>query len=109
MSERLGDAAANYLKCNERALKKNSEVVDVWNDIVPQQLQKHSRLNRISGGNVYVEAEPGAYMHELKLISAELVENIRARCPYSSVKKIVLAPIRNKLQRETDDNDRSQL
>lgn len=106
-SQRLGDAAQNYMQSHERAFKKSSEIVDAWDSLVPEQLQKHSRLSKISGGYIYIEVEPGAYMHEMQLISAELIESIRARCPHSGVKKIVLAPIRNSIQQETNDNDGS--
>ena len=105
-TERLGAVADNYLKLNERTFRKNSEIVDAWEQIVPRQLHEHSRLSKISGGCVYIEVETGAYMHEMQLISTELLENIKARCPYSTIKKIKVCPMRQTDSQEDNDNDR---
>ena len=104
-TESLGSIADGLLKSQQRVFKKNTQVVDAWDSMVPPNLAVHSRLAKISGGNIYIEVEPGVYMHEMKLISSELLESIQGRCPYAGIKKIVLSPLRKNEYLESTDND----
>ncbi len=91
---RLGPSAQAYLDRRDARLKKNCSVVDVWHQVLPQELYNHCRLTGISGGTLRVEAEPGPYMHEMRMLSGELVEHLQNRCRRAGVKRIVLVPAR---------------
>lgn len=73
-------------------MKKNARVVDAWRQLLPEQLSDNSRIAGISGGVLRVEVETGPYMHELRLISAELIEQLERMCGSGTIKRIVLWP-----------------
>lgn len=87
---RLGLSARAYLDRQEARLQKNCSVVDVWRRVLPTMLYEHCRLASISGGVLRVEAEPGPYMHEMRMASGELLEHLQNRCRRAGVKKIVV-------------------
>lgn len=87
---RLGLSARVYLDRQDARLQKNCSVVDVWRQVLPTVLYEHCRLAGISRGVLRVEAEPGSYMHEMRMASAELLEHLQNRCRRAGVKKIVV-------------------
>ena len=100
-TSRLGANANAYLQKRHRQLKKSAAVVDVWQEVLPQQFYEHCSLARITGSSIYVEVEPGTYMHEMQLLNTELLEHIRDRCPNAGIKKIILRPWKKTGQYET--------
>ena len=90
--KRLGEEAQKYINAGKRTFEKNSSVIDAFQQSLPQQLSEHCKVVKISGGTVHVQVEPGPYMHEMQLLSDELLEHIKGRCPYSGIKKIRLLP-----------------
>lgn len=91
-TSKLGDSGRDYLGRNLQNLKRNAVVVDVWQEILPAELNEHSRLKSISGGVLELEVDPGPYMHEMRLISSELLEHLQNRCGRGKIKKIKLRP-----------------
>jgi len=91
-TSRVGVNANAYLQTRQRQLAKSTAIVDVWQDVLPPEFYEHCTLAKITGDTVYVQVDPGPYMHEMQLLSTELVEHIRNRCPGSGVKKIILRP-----------------
>jgi hypothetical protein len=91
-SEQLGGKTEAYLKRNERRFKKNTQIVDVWEGLLPEGLSEHCNISGISGQTLELEVDTGTYMHELKLMSSELVEHLRQTCPGCGIKKIKLRP-----------------
>ncbi len=87
---RLGFSARAYLDRQNARLQKNCSVVDVWRQVLPIMLYEHCRLAGISRGVLRVEAEPGPYMHEMRMASGELLEHLQNRCRRAGVKKIVV-------------------
>jgi len=87
---RLGLSARSYLDGQDARLQKNCSVVDVWRQVLPIVLYEHCRLVGISGGVLRVEAEPGPYMHEMRMVSGELLEHLQNRCRRAGVRKIVV-------------------
>lgn len=85
---KLGDEVERYLKWRSRDLKKNATVVDVWSELLPATLRERCEIESLSRGVLTVGVEPGVYMHELRLISDELVEQLRQRNPRAGVKRI---------------------
>jgi len=91
---RLGLNARAYLDNQDARLRKNCLVVDVWRQVLPIMLYEHCRLAGISGGVLRVEAEPGPYMHQMRMVSGELLEHLQNRCRRAGIKKIVIVAAR---------------
>ena len=90
---RAGEVAGQYLDNRAGSFTKNTAIVDTWNETLPVGLREHCRLAAVKNGVLEVEVEPGTYMHELRLVSSELLEEIRSRCGRAAVKRIKLRPI----------------
>ena len=88
----LGDDVDAYIKRRLGQLKKNASVVDVWRELLPEELYEHSRIAGISGGVVQVEVDPGPYMHEFQLVSSELTGQLQMLCRSAGVRRIALSP-----------------
>jgi hypothetical protein len=89
-SERLGGKTEAYLKNNKPRFEKNTQIVDAWEGLLPEGLSEHCDISEVSGGTLKIEVDPGVYMHELKLISGELIEHLRQVCPRCGIRKIKL-------------------
>lgn len=88
---RVGDIAKEYLGKRARRLKRNAEVVDALGEVLDSQFGEHCKLVSISGGVVRFEVEPGPYMHEMKLMSSELIEALKVKCPRAGLREIKIA------------------
>ena len=91
-TSRAGLNANAYLQMKQRQLGKSTAVVDVWQEVLPPQFYEHCTLAKVTSDAIYVEVDPGPYMHEMQMLNTELVEHIRNRCPSSGIKKIILRP-----------------
>lgn len=87
-TSRFGDSAKEYFGNRLGRLKKNAEVVDALNEVLESQFGDHCRLAGISGGVVRLEVDPGPYMHEMKLMSSELIELLQRKCPRAGLRSI---------------------
>ena len=97
---RAGTSAKHYLQMKQRQLEKNAEVVDLWQEILPPGMYDYCSLAKISAGTMYIEVDPGTYMHQMQTMITELLETIQGRCPYAGIKKIILRPRQNKSKQE---------
>ena len=97
---RAGTSAKQYLQMKQRQLQKNAEVVDLWQGLLPQLMYEHCSLAKISAGTMYIEVDPGTYMHQMQTMITELLDTIQGRCPYAGIKKIILRPRQNKSRQE---------
>ena len=91
-SERLGDRVDLFLRDSQSRLKKNTVVVDALSELLPEGLAEHSGGLEISGSTLKLQVDSGPYMHELRLMSEELLKHLRQQCPKSGIKKITLFP-----------------
>ena len=89
-ASRLDESVENYLKGRGRELERNGAVVEEWERLLPQGLSAHCSLICMERGVLEVEVDAGAYMHELRAIGGELVEELKRRCPRAGVKEIRL-------------------
>ena len=87
-TSRFGVSVEEYLGKKLRRLKKNAEVVDALNEVLDSQFGEHCRLKSISGGVVRFEVDPGPYMHEMRLMSSELIELLKSKCPRAGLRSI---------------------
>ncbi len=88
----LADVVDTYIKRRLGQLRKNASVVDVWRELLPEELYEHSSIAGISGGVVQVEVDPGPYMHEFQLLSSELSGQLQRLCRSAGVRRIALRP-----------------
>lgn len=88
----LGNDVDTYIKRRLGQLKKNASVIDVWRELLPEELYEHSSISGISGGVVQVEVDPGPYMHEFQLLSSELSGQLQRLCRSAGVRRIALRP-----------------
>ncbi len=88
----LGANIETYIKQRLGQLRKNASVVDVWRELLPEELYEHSCIAGISGGVVQVEVDPGPWMHEFQLLSSELSGQLQRLCRSAGVRRIALRP-----------------
>ena len=100
--DKLGASVEGYLKRRRSEFRKNASVVDRWLEILPEHLHGSCSLESIAGGVMRVAVEPGPYMHELGVLSNELLHRIQQMSPQSGVRKIKLVP-RGVSEAATDD------
>jgi hypothetical protein len=91
----LGDEVCSFLEQRNRAFTKNAAIVDIWEAVIPPTLQPFCRLDKRVGNTLYLQAEPGPYMHQAQMLSGELLERIKCGVPRCGIKKIRVVPIRN--------------
>ena len=89
-TSKFGVSGNSYFKHNLRKLEKNAKIVDAWNELIPAGLEDHCRLKSIESGVVELEVDAGPYMHELRLMTKDLLEHLREMCGRTSVKRIKL-------------------
>ncbi len=71
--------------------KKLSRIAEAWNNLLPEELLKHSCLDRFSRGTLYVRVDSAVHLSELNILIKEgLLEQIRQMCPSLSISKIKL-------------------
>lgn len=87
-TSRFGDSAKEYFGNRLNRLKKNAEVVDALAEVMESQFGEHCRLKSISGGVVRIEVDPGPYMHEMRLMSSELIELLKSKCPRAGLRSV---------------------
>lgn len=63
-------------------------VAEAWGHLLPEELGRHCRISDISGGQLKVLVDSPPYAYELRMCSAELLEELRRECPRAKIKKI---------------------
>ena len=70
--------------------KKYGNVVEVWEQVLPEELGRHCEIVDISGGNLSVQVDSPAYKYELHLCSREILKELQKECPKARLTKIKL-------------------
>ena len=91
-TKRLGAEIETFLQARRPQFTKNISVVDLWEEILPEGFREYCSLAEISSGTLQLEVDPGPYMHELRLLSDELLAQFQMRCPQAGIKKVLLRP-----------------
>jgi len=104
---RLGTAAGSYLDRRNKQFRKNASVTDAWKQLLPEELYNHCTLVGISAKVLRVAVEPGPYMHEMQLLSEELLERLRSQCRGCAITKIKFLPGSGTGDRDQNKDDRS--
>ncbi len=63
-------------------------VVELWGELLPVELACHCRITGLLGGQLKVAVDSPSYMHELRLCSVELLEELQQRCPRARIERI---------------------
>lgn len=63
-------------------------VVELWGELLPVELACHCRITGLIGGQLKVAVDSPSYMHELRLCSVELLEELQQRCPRARIERI---------------------
>jgi len=92
-ARKLGEALSELIE-KEIAPRqvRYAAAMELWCQLLPDELRRHCRVADISRGQMKVEVDAPSYMYELQLCSAELVEQLRRRCPQSRIKGIKFVP-----------------
>jgi hypothetical protein len=63
-------------------------IARLWNQLLPDELHRHCKIDGISGGRLKVLVDSPAYLYELQLCSSELLGELQRQCPRAQIKKI---------------------
>jgi hypothetical protein len=63
-------------------------VVEVWSQLIPDELCKHCEIVDISSGQLKVRVDSPAYKYELQLCSSELLKELQQQCPKARLTEI---------------------
>jgi hypothetical protein len=89
---RLGDVVKKIMTDQIAPKQARSELItQQWEDLLPIELQNHCRLEGLSAGQLKVTVDSPCYMHELRLCSPQLLQELQQRCPQARIDKIKLA------------------
>ena len=83
---KLGDVAEKLM--NRRISPrqaKYSAVVEAWSRLLPPELLKHCSVTSVSSNQLRVVADSPSYVHELRLCSGELLEQLQRQCPAAGI------------------------
>jgi predicted nucleic acid-binding Zn ribbon protein len=68
--------------------KRFGPVIELWQQLLPTELSEHSRVDGILGGQLKVLVDSPSHMHELRLCSSQLLEQLQQYCPQARIKDI---------------------
>jgi len=86
---KLGQAVTNYLQTTvEPKQSVSAPLLEAWALLLPPELAQHCRPDKIKGSVLTVSVDGSAYMHELRLCSAEILNQLSSLCPRARLKKI---------------------
>ena len=99
----LGGEVQAYLKRRGKELEKNASLMDLWANALPAALAQRCRPESIQSGTLRVEVESGPWMHELRMMTNELLDYFQEHCPRNKIRRIVLIPRRDYNQEREDE------
>ena len=67
---------------------KYGDIVDVWEQVLPDELTSHCEIVNISGGQLTVKVDSPSYKYELHLCSSEILKELQKECPRARLTKI---------------------
>ena len=89
---RLGDVAQQLM--NKRISPRKAKfgaVVEAWDRLLPAELLEHCIITSVSSSQLRVVADSPSYMHELRLCSGEILEQLHRQCPAANITKIKIS------------------
>ena len=92
-SARLGEIAGEIIE--NRILPQYTRfggLIELWGQLLPRELAKHSKLEEISSGCLKVAVDSPSYLYELRLCGEQLLEEVQKPCPRARITKIRFVP-----------------
>jgi hypothetical protein len=90
---RLAEAIRQIMQQQiEPMVQKNGGISRIWNQILPDELKEHCRLEQITNGQLKVKVDSSAYLYSARLISRQLVEQINRDLPRAQIKSVKFVP-----------------
>jgi hypothetical protein len=88
---KIGDAADQFMgeQVSPRQ-KRYGAVIEVWRQVLPEELCRHCEIINISGGQLTVRIDSPSYKYELHLCSSEILKELQKQCPSARLTKIKL-------------------
>jgi hypothetical protein len=90
----LGNEISSYLKKRHRTFVKNASIIDTWETFIPFAMRPFCQLEKCVGNTLYLQVQPGPYMHQAQMLSDELLEKINQRAPRCGIRKIKIVPMK---------------
>lgn len=89
---RLGDMIRELMdhRISPQQVKFES-IVQLWSELLPDELRQHCRITDISAGRLKVLVDSPSYMYDLQLHSSEILTQLRRCCPQGRIKTIKIA------------------
>jgi len=88
---RIGQAAEQFFAGQVTPQqKKYGDVVEVWEQFLPEELSKHCEIIDISGGSLSVKVDSPSHKYELHLCTQEILKELQKECPRARLTKIKL-------------------
>jgi predicted nucleic acid-binding Zn ribbon protein len=75
-------------------------VLELWEQLLPEELARHCRIEAAAGTELRVAAESGSYAHELRMCAGELLAEIRRQCPGAKIRSIKVVADQTRVARE---------
>lgn len=86
---KLGDVVMSIIeKRISPGQKKFGSLIETWSDLLPAGLSEHCKIDGVSRGQLKVLVDSPVFVHELRLCSSQLLEQLQQRCPRAGIKKI---------------------
>ena len=87
---RVGDVLAEVLRKHgvEKSVRR-AGVADLWAEIVGEQLAKVTRVKGVDRDALFVEVRSSAWLAELSMLKAEVLERVNARVADAPLARIV--------------------
>ena len=86
---RLGDVVRQLM---ERQIlprqAKFEPVVQLWNQLLPEELRRHCEIVDFSSGQLKVRVDSPSHASELRWCSSQLLDEIQDQCPRAKLKEI---------------------
>ena len=88
---RLGDTLNELMESCISQQARFEPVFQLWSQLLPGELDRHCKIVDISSGQLTVLVDSPSYMHELRLLSSELLSELQSGCPRAKIKKLKFA------------------
>ena len=70
--------------------KKYGDVIEVWEQVLPEELSKHCEIVEISNGSLSVRVSSPSHKYELRLCSPAILKELQKECPRARITKVKL-------------------
>ena len=71
--------------------KRNTQVLDLFEQAVGSEMAAHCQPDSINSGVLKVKVRPGSYMFHLRNKTDEILKQLQAACPSANIREIRLS------------------